>query len=140
MRSTKDSAHAHSLVSGGCSGCALDYDFAIFAYVIFWLAIMSSAIDCGYVRTAFIEAGKITAAGDSSTRGWRRYNTYLEIIGEGALQMPERDFNNSWRKISEKFKAWDKKSQSARDERSAYLAFFSAKKWQGLSDSERLIR
>ena len=99
---------------------------------------MTSAISCGYARAAVLEAGQLTTGGDSGSRGLRRYNTYISLVGENSpLQITTTEFNSNGSKVLDKFKAWNRKGQSARDDRNKYLAYFSSKNWRSLTDNER---
>ena len=100
---------------------------------------MSSAINCGFARVGVLEASCKVKAGDLSTLKERRYEAYHELVGKDeVLMMPSfRDFNSNAKQIAVKFLDWNKKSKAGRSEREAYISFFSSKKWNELTCSER---
>ena len=80
-------------------------------------------------------------AGDLHTLKERRYEAYHELVGEDkVLVMPSfSDFNSNAKQIALKFLDWNKKNKVGRSERETYINFFSSKKWNELTCSERKL-
>ena len=100
---------------------------------------MASVINCAFARVAILEASRmVKSGGDMHTLKERRLETYLRPVGkDDVLTMPFRDFNVNAKVIAAKFLDWNKKGKENRSERDVYANFFSSRKWNEMTSTER---